>query len=372
MIATVLVAALALQTAGFQAMRGQTPPPPPEDLLVVLALPVHEPDGNITIETVTMPASGPGVVHAFTRKSVCLPGVGTSEPSEAGVAWRIATQVVTRSPTQIVVSIDWRRIFDGGRKVSNGPAGAVQLTLQPGGRIPLDFVPNLKPGVDCRAVGAGLEVRAVRGVPPGPAIDTALLPVGATPGGGGALNAEFWLLHNMPGDRLGTSHQVMRISVRGGSFSFPALIVPTARGDLQVEFMGSIARYRTPDGGEYLSVSLRRVLAGAGLPQSASAWTTSVIPLTLDEVVAFEMPAIAAGRGGGGGGRGGGGGGARIGAAPPTTSSATATGTAAGSQGGLMSREAGATGLQTVSAASLLQGHSFSLRMRVSPVPGPQ
>ena len=324
------------------------PPAPPDEILVSVAVPVYEPDGSMSMETVTMPASGPAVVHMFTRRSVCQPAMSATEPMDAGVAWRVATQVVTRSVEQITVSVDWRRVVDAGRKTTAGPAGAVQLTLQPGARIPVDFVPNVRPAAECRAVGAGLEIRAARGMAAAPA-DPSLVPVGATAGGTGALNADLWLLHSAPRDRLSTSHQTTRLDRNGGAFTFPGLTVATARGDVSVEIAGSIARYRTTSGEEYLLVSLRRVITGAGAPpQGFSGATSSLIALPpREEVVSFEMPALVPVRGrtsaGGGGGRGGGGGGGtRVGAVAPTTAA---------------------------QISALLDGHTFSLRMRVTPVP---
>ena len=344
----VLVAMVAAQLVQERQIQPVRPPAPPEELLVSVAVPVYEPDGSMSMETVTMPASGPAVVHMFTRRSVCQPAMSAAEPAEAGVAWRVATQIVTRSAEQIVVSIDWRRVIDSGKKTPAGPAGSVQLTLQAGARIPVDFVPNVRPAADCRAVGAGLEIRAARGMAAAPA-DPSLVPVGATAGGSGALNADLWLLHSAPRDRLSTSHQSVRLDNNGGAFTFPGLTVATARGDVSVEIAGSIARYRAPSGGEYLLVSLRRVISGAGAPpQGFTGSTSSLIALKAEEVVSFEMPAVVTrGRGGaGGGGRGGGGGaaagGTRTGAVAPTTAAQIST---------------------------LLDGHTFSLRMRVTPVP---
>lgn len=332
------------QTAASSQMIAQRQPPPPDDLLVSIALPVHEPDGSLAMETVTMPATGPGVVHMLTKRSVCQPAMSLSEPAEAGVVWRVAVQVVTRTPEQLVASVDWRRIWDGGKKVANGPGGAVQLTLQNGARIPLDFVANTRPVAECRAVGAGLEVRASRGMSPIGGADPATLPAGAMAGGRGALNADLWLLHSAPRDRLATSHQTLRLDRSGGTFTFPAQTVSSERGDVSVEIAGAISRYRTPDG-EYLLVSLRRIVSGGGAPpQGFSGSTSSLIQLPPpEEVVSFEMPAVGAReRAGGGGGRGGGGGGAiRGGQAPPPV----------------------------VQVSTLLAGHSFALRMRVTPVP---
>jgi len=81
-----------------------------------------------------------------------------------------------------------RRLWDGGRKIANGPGGTVQLTLHAGDRIPLDHISNNAPTADCRAVGLGLEVKMTRtgaGSVPG----TTQVPLGSTPGGAKPVDA---------------------------------------------------------------------------------------------------------------------------------------------------------------------------------------
>src|SRR6185295_6941461 len=119
-----------------------------------------------------LPAAGAGLVHIFSRNTVCAPATtGAAEPTDAAFGWRVASTIVARSETDVVVSVDWRRLWEKGKKVASGPAGTVQLTLHPGDRIPLDHIPNAKPEPDCRAVGLGLEIRLARtavSLPPSP------------------------------------------------------------------------------------------------------------------------------------------------------------------------------------------------------------
>ena len=377
MFSSLLFAGVLLQAVGGAT---QTPPPlvkPPADFVVLVAAPVYQPDGGITAETVALPQNGAGVVHLFSRRSLCNPAAaGTAEPADALFGWRIASQVVNRTERDVVVSIDWRRLWDDGRKVPNGPGATVQLTLHAGDRIPLDHITNAKPTQDCRAVGLGLEVRLAQAEAAGPGkADT--LPLAATAGGAKVVDAEFWLLHTLPSDVQQVVHQTVRLSTEGGRFAFAPTTLTTARGDVSVEFSGSIDRYSTPTG-ELLLLYLTRRVKGGGLPPDGIPGTTSsFVPMVANEVIAFEMPPTVRGRtpGGaaGGGARSGGGGAGGMVTAPPP---AQARGGAAGA-GAQQSRvlAGGGRGGGTATAgaaqiAALLEGHQFALRMRIVPVPG--
>ncbi len=375
------------------------PAPPPNNWLVIVAAPVYQPDGAVTAETVSLPSAGAGLVHLFARRSLCDPAVaGAAEPSDAGFGWRIASQIVSRSEKDLVVSIDWRRVWDAGRKVSGGPNGTVQLTLHPGDRIPLDHIANTAPRADCRAVGLGLEVRLARPASSSPATPPAgasALPMGATAGGEKAVDADLWLLHTLPSGAQHVTHQVVRLEKLGGKFGFAPTTVPTARGDIRVELTGSIDRFRVPTGGEFLLLSMTRLVTGEFLPADGVAGTTStVVPMPVGtDVLSFEIPGVrrmvAGGRGGAGtgaiaaGGSGAGGGGSSGTGAVVTRTPPPSSGTAGGAQsanpaqggagtragGGIIAapggREAAANNAQI---AALLEGHQFAIRLKVSQV----
>jgi hypothetical protein len=142
----------------------QTPAAPPQEppLKVVVASPVYQPDGTTSVETVTLPDT-PGVVHLYSRRAICdTATAGATEPADAAFGWRLTSQTITASASAVTLSLHWQRVWDGGRKVQNGPSGTVQLTLRPGTRIPLDHIPNPSPSDACRAVGLGLEVKLAR------------------------------------------------------------------------------------------------------------------------------------------------------------------------------------------------------------------
>ena len=370
-----------------QAPATATATPPSNNWLVIVAAPVYQPDGAVAAETVNLPAAGAGLVHVFARRSLCDPAVaGAAEPADAGYGWRIASQIVSRSEKDLVVSIDWRRVWDAGRKISNGPAGSAQLTLHPGDRIPLDHIANTSPRADCRAVGLGLEVRLGRADQPRSPVPPALLPIGATPGGAKAAEAELWLLHTLPSGAEQVMHQKVRMERAGGKFSFAPATVSTANGDVRVELTGSIDRFSSPTGSEYMVVSMTRLVTGESLPEAGVSGTTaSIVPFVPTDVVSFEIPGAAApGRGGvrslrevpagvgsaGGGGRGGGG---AVVARSPTGASGQATaGAQAGPRGGTGTvspvtggRTSAATNAQV---ATLLAGHQFAIRLKVTQV----
>jgi hypothetical protein len=383
-IPALVAAAWLLQSAVFAP--GQAPVPvapssPARELVVVIAAPVYLPDGSVRSETIALPASGRGLVHVYSRKTLCAPAsAGATEPTDAAFGWRIASQVVARSDSDVVVSLDWRRLWDAGRKIGNGPGGTVQLTLHPGDRIPLDHISNATPSGDCRAVGLGLEVKISRTGSVSAPVNSAL-PLGAQPGGAKPVDAELWLTHTSPGGSEQVVHQVVRLAESGGRFAFAPTPVTTSRGDMNLELAGSIDRFRTTTGVEFFSLSLNRLVTGADLPSAGLSATTGVVtpmpdPNDPNDSVSFQLLTAPGTRGGGGGGRGGGGarGGGVVGGA-----AAGAVVGGGGRGGGVVARGAGGgavaagpaangTTVNLAQLATLLEGHQFSLAIRVAPV----
>ena len=232
------------QTTGTSVQR----PSVPSDLKVVIAAPIYQPDGGVTAETTTIPANAPNVVHIYSRKSVCETAIaGAAEPNDAGFGWRLASQTLSVTDSIVNVSVDWRRVWDRGRKLTNGPSGTVQLKLHPGARIPLDHIPNPAPTDTCRAVGLGLEIRLARTAPT-PPVNSALVPLGASAGGASSIDADLWLVQRTPSGAEQAQHQTVRLDKRGGSFTFAPVKVSGDRGEVDVEILGSFERYRAPRG----------------------------------------------------------------------------------------------------------------------------
>ena len=370
---------LSQSTATTQAP--ETTTPSPLEWVVVVAAPVYLPDGGVRAETSALPTAGAGLVHLFSRKTLCAPAASTAaEPTDAAFGWRVASQIVARSATEVVVSLDWRRVWDAGKRVNNGPGGTVQLTLHPGDRIPLDHIANASPSPECRAVGLGLEVKLARVAPPAPAPSPSALPLGVKAGGARPVDAELWLTHTSPVGTEQVSHQVVRLPEAGGRFSFTHTSLATTRGEYNVELAGTIDRFRSPTGGEFLVLSMNRHVSGANLPTTGvTATTGTIVPMpATDEVLAFELSGARRARIGGGGGRGSGGtevarasGGAAAGAVRQGPSQGGGPRGAGGGGAAAAPRSAAATpatGSNLAQIAAMLEGHQFSLKMRMTPV----
>ena len=381
------------------------PPAPPSELRIVVTSPVYHPDGAVTGETATVAEKSPSVRFIYSRRSLCdTAPVTVTEPADAGFGWRVASHVVRMSESQAVISVDWRRMWDRGKKTSNGPAGNAQLTLAPGDRIPLDHIPNILPDAACPAVGMGLEVRLGRAASLPRTVDLTV-PVGATAGGTGSLDVDLWLVHITPSGSQQAQHQTVRLTAAGGMFTFAPIRFETVRGDVGLELTGSFQRFSATTG-EFLLVSMSRVVSGATAPAAGFGGTTSTfiaLPKP-EEVLSFELTTAGAsgfgGGSGGGGGRGGarsrgggaggggvgggivggGAGGGARGAGDPVAAGGSAR-SGGGARGGPEAvfgqpRSGGSVGpadnrmnnlLQTI---TLLDGHRFALRVKVTPVPG--
>jgi hypothetical protein len=368
-----LVMALLLQSAAGAETVAQSDQTPREWVVIVSAG-VYLPDGGVRAETMALPVTGAGLVHLFSRQTLCAPAASAvTEPADAAFGWRIASQIVTRTDTSVVVTLDWRRLWDGGKRTNSGPGTTAQLTMHPGDRIPLDQIVNMSPSAECRAVGLGLEVKLARMPPPAPPPAPSALPLGATPGGAAPVNAELWLTHTSPSGTEQVSRQLVRVPENGGRFTFTQPGLSTTRGEISVEIAGTIDRFRSPNG-EFLVLFMNRHVSGGSLPAAGvGAITGTVVPMPgTAEVLEFGLSGA---RPVGGGGRGGtviarsGGGGAVGSAGPPEMrrgSGVAAAGPRGTGGGGFVAARTSNANLAQV--ATLLEGHQFSLRLRITPV----
>ena len=375
MLQILLLGVLAGQSGNSAVQR----PAAPSELRIVVAAPVYQPDGGVTAETTTLAEGAPTVVHIYSRRSVCETAIaGAAEPADAGFGWRVTSQTERITDSIVNVSVDWRRIWDRGRKIANGPSGTVQLKLYPGVRVPLDHIPNPAASDACRAVGLGLEVRLARTAPPAP-VNSALVPLGATAGGASPIDADLWLVQRMPSGVEQVNHQSVRLDTNGGSFSFAPVKVAGERGEVDVEIGGSFRRFRAPVGGEFIYLSLTRAITGESMPPGGfRGGTGTMFPLPdRAEVLSLEIPSPGAapaggrsgGRGVGGGARSRGAGGPDPQAVPPAPPQGIQRGAAAGGFGRGREGQPAPAALSP-QALEILKGHVFSVRVRFTPVPG--
>jgi hypothetical protein len=333
------------------------PPPEPVEWRLIVAAPVYQPDGTRTAETTTVADT---TEFVYGRRSMCDLGTTSGkEPADAGYGWRLTSRTVSRSPQELVVAVDWRRLWDAGQKLANGPSGAVELTLHPGDRIPLDHISNNARTEACRAVGMGLEVRLARSASPARPVNLTR-PLGSVSGGDKPLDADIWLVHARPSGGEEVLHQRVRLPVDGAAFAFSPVAFATARGEVSVEVAGSFERLHGPGDLEQVVVQMSRIVTGASAPAGGfgggSAKLIALPPPT--DVLSFEMPAPEA-RGGVRAGAGGGG---------------AMMGPGAGPRSGGGGGRGGAGGGTVVAAGSpltgILEGHVFSIRVRLIPVSG--
>ncbi len=107
---------------------------------LTLAAPVTRTDGRVSGASMRN-LSQPFAYFVYSNGDLCgATTLTTVEPRAAMVGWRVTATSVTRTATQLVVKLDWQRLWDRGRALPNGPRGSTELVLQREDRVPVDFV----------------------------------------------------------------------------------------------------------------------------------------------------------------------------------------------------------------------------------------
>jgi hypothetical protein len=180
----------------------------------------------------------------YTRETLCLFSTPRAAQQE-GYGWHVTMTPVRESENQVVVRVDWRRTRDRGVDV-RGPAGSTEFTLQPGDRVPLDYiVPGPLPaGSICSATGMALELRL--GPPRGQ--ENSLI------------QADLWLVDRGPDDKETASPMTVRGTVHESlSYFFPDLQVSTATGTRMLRVFGNLLARPRADGMIDLQLSVERM-----------------------------------------------------------------------------------------------------------------
>jgi hypothetical protein len=99
--------------------------------------------------------------YVWVNPSLCgLSASDTPPTTVPGVGWHFTGQVLSSSPGQMAVRVEWQRMWENGARLSNGPRGTQDITLRNGERVELDRV--LPVGASsCGAVEAKLEAAVV-------------------------------------------------------------------------------------------------------------------------------------------------------------------------------------------------------------------
>lgn len=311
--------------------QGQTPEP-----VVQVGVYSYRADGSLSGAAYGSTPSLESTV--YTSESLCQLGAGSRElPAMAAHAWRFSGKVLSSSPEEAVVQLDWQRVLDQGSAATT-PGASVQLTLRAGDRVLLDSVLPRSTS-SCSMASAGFEARytsnralwasaAARGAGAaagtgggaaarggggvgnggrvsvgagagsgGGRVSTAGIGAGREAGAGaGLLTVDLWLMHNAPARSQEVLHQVLRSSPEGALFAFAPVTIATPRGAVIVQVTGSFAVTSSVSGSPQLVfVTNRRATLAQASPGTrenvGSSRTTNPMPAP-DEVVSFELPPL--------------------------------------------------------------------------------
>jgi hypothetical protein len=342
-----------LLVLAVQVGAGQAPPA----LTLTLASPVQFPDGRL-LGTSIGAVSGSDPWYVFSREHLCQSVITQSgAPSDATDGWRVSVVERSRTDTQVTVGVTWFRMWERGQQVTRGSGGTSELTLQRGDRIGLDQIVRAPvPGV-CAATVKGLELRI-------PA--TTVQSVSSAPEAAlrGTVDAELWMVHQVPSGAEAVEHQTVRLTAGGIGFLFRGNPVDTTEGPVVIELSGTLKAVTRPDGTRALWAGIVRSVTAQA---TGRLLYTGTVGRTVDwlkpgDVVSFDLPDPALfARPGAGGAISGGGAGTR-GGRGRSGASGSGTGAIAGVGGGVA-----AGGLGT----NVLEGHQLSLRIRLIETPRP-
>jgi len=293
--------------------------PPTELVLVVSASPIRPDRTSLSSASASDPTSF--AEYLFSSTTPCSVGGSVRDlASPPNYGWRVSGRVLRRLGENLLVEIEWQRLWEQSQRLDNGLKGSMQVSLHVGDRLPLDdiYVP-LVPG--CDALGTHLEATVIERVvsPPRAKMSgTATIAARAGTGTGSGVvlrngegqsattltgfgpgiaslaarvDVELWLVHTMPSG--GEEVQRMTVPASPSSrFRFPAISIASAEGDATVEISGGVAAVVDVSGEKQLRVLIERLVTDNllvnGQGQSLGAYQ---MPKPGD-VYSFEIPAV--------------------------------------------------------------------------------
>lgn len=236
----------------------------------------------------------PVVTYATSGNTLCLSSSPVpSVPPEAGYGWRVELTAIKETAAELVVQVNWQRVWDRRLKLDAGRRGSAQLTLGVGSSVILDYLsPATIPDGPCTAVGMGLEIR----------LETPSLMDAA-----GLVETELWLVQHATDGTERSEKQVVRTRVGGLSeYFFETTRTPESAGMFNV--LGSVGVTSIKDG-KVINLKLTIARAArmeridretgqaerqvvpltAGLQRGS---TTYTLALTPGEVTSFQLPPV--------------------------------------------------------------------------------
>jgi hypothetical protein len=148
----------ALLTALFAAPLAQTPDvqPPGPTLMIDIGVVRQGVDGA-TGSSMWNSSANPWKGYVWATPG-CGVASGRVEPfSMPSAGWEVSTRRDTVGQGFVVMSIDWRRLWENGKRVTAGRHGSVTITMREGDRIALD---SLTPTNDQSCASAAVRLEA--------------------------------------------------------------------------------------------------------------------------------------------------------------------------------------------------------------------
>ena len=303
--------------------------------VVQVGLFAYEADGNPTARAVyTPPGLGDREAVVWATATLCQLGAGRM-PAEgtAAHAWRFTGKIVSSTPEEAVVQLEWRRTLDRGQTVA-GPGSSVQLTLRVGEPVPLDHVAptsskcaassafearyESRPIPMRHGAGGGVGSGAATGGGTGHAFKQYGTQREASDGGGSsaaarsaiaapaapasaAFEMSVWLVQTAPGREERVQHLTLPLSrTEAANFTFPRLALASPEGEVSVQIGGSFSIEN--DGRDLVFTPVRTVMfrsaAGrtSGTQRRGEGKVSSPMPGPND-VISFELPPVSTGTG---------------------------------------------------------------------------
>jgi hypothetical protein len=177
--------------------------------------------GSIGLRGARVPT--PPVTHTYFQYSgttLCQSSSATAEaPTNAGYGWRVSVTLLpsTGATNGLEFEVDWQRRWERGAAVS-APRGRSRISLQPGDKVMLDYIPAGAPAPGCDALGMGLQVE--------------LLPVEFQTDA--IVEADLWLIRKS--DNSTIERQTIRMQPGAQTpFFFKDVVVPLTGDPLKVD-----------------------------------------------------------------------------------------------------------------------------------------
>lgn len=317
------VASTSLAAQGVVRATTQSADVPASPVLQVAIVSLRA-DGS---ERAAASAGGDGPMnYTLQMGSACgLTASTTGATGSPRIGWRAEARVTNTTADGVAARVEWQRLWDAGAASSEGQRGTTEVTLKAGETLLLDSV-ALPPESNCDAVAVRLQLTAgprlfgrgafgragggggvLRGAGAG-AGGTMTGRGGARGSGGGSslragfgsggavsgrrvtdpMDLEVWLVHQPPAG----GEAVQRIAMQGvpGTAAFEFPIVPV--GSVGVELTGRLSVVLNANDAPGLQLTFNRLVHDGSGRASASSGSRGLAMPGPADVVSFELPAV--------------------------------------------------------------------------------